>query len=184
MMRSLVLVAVAVAVCLAFIDLLEQRSELLGDKRAIETRWVQLDLDMRRRAELIPALLRLASTGGHVSNGATADAASASSNVLHASSKVDEIAANNALAEDLPRIVGRAGKYVRLRSKPGFLELEDAMETAENRIAIDRRDYNLAVSRYNTDLQLFPKNLAAALFGMHRDNAYFPTNEGERRAGR
>jgi LemA protein len=58
---------------------------------------------------------------------------------------------------------------------------EDELAGTENRIAVDRRDYNGAIQKYNTDIDLFPKNIAASLFGFHRDDAYFKTTEEEKK---
>jgi LemA protein len=45
---------------------------------------------------------------------------------------------------------------------------------------VDRRDYNEAIKKYNTDVEIFPKNLAASMFGFHRDDAYFQATAQEK----
>jgi LemA protein len=52
----------------------------------------------------------------------------------------------------------------------------------ENRIAVERRRYNEAVQKYNTDIELFPKNIAASMFGFQRENAYFTAEAGAKEA--
>ena len=68
--------------------------------------------------------------------------------------------------------------YPALKSNENFLRLQDELAGTENRIAVERRKYNEAVRLYNTNLQLFPNNIAASLFGFTRDDAYFRTSEG------
>jgi LemA protein len=52
----------------------------------------------------------------------------------------------------------------------------------ENRIAISRRRYNEAVQKYNTNIELFPKNIAASLFGFGREDAYFSADAAAKQA--
>jgi LemA protein len=71
--------------------------------------------------------------------------------------------------------------YPDLKSNENFLRLQDELTGTENRIAVSRRDYNLAIQKYNTDVELFPKNLAASVFGFKRDDAYFKTTDEEKK---
>ena len=71
--------------------------------------------------------------------------------------------------------------YPNLKSNENFLRLQDELTGTENRIAVSRRDYNLAIQKYNTDVELFPKNLAASVFGFKRDDAYFKTTDEEKK---
>ena len=71
--------------------------------------------------------------------------------------------------------------YPNLKSNENFLRLQDELTGTENRIAVSRRDYNLAIQKYNTDVELFPKNLAASVFGFRRDDAYFKTTDEEKK---
>lgn len=74
--------------------------------------------------------------------------------------------------------------YPNLKANENFLRLQDELAGTENRIAVERRKYNEAVQRYNTDIELFPNNLAAALFGFQRNDAYFRTEGAAREAPR
>jgi LemA protein len=71
--------------------------------------------------------------------------------------------------------------YPQLKSNENFLRLQDELAGTENRIAVDRRDYNEAIKNYNISVEQFPKNIAASMFGFKRDDAYFKTTEEERK---
>ena len=58
----------------------------------------------------------------------------------------------------------------------------DELSSTENRIAVERRRYNEAVQKYNTSIDLFPKNIAASLFGFQRENAYFSAEAAAKQA--
>jgi LemA protein len=81
----------------------------------------------------------------------------------------------------LGRLLVLQENYPNLKSNENFLRLQDELAGTENRIAVSRRDYNLAVQKYNTDLDIFPKSIAASIFGYHRDDAYFKTTEQEKK---
>jgi LemA protein len=90
----------------------------------------------------------------------------------------DEIDANVQLTATVQRLLAALDQsYPRLKPTVAFGRLEDEIAGAENRLAVDRRDYNEAIQRYNTDLQLFPGNVVAVLFGLKRDDNYFRTAE-------
>ena len=110
--------------------------------------------------------------------------ANARAGLLNAGSKGDrgaEIAANNQLSGAIGRLLVIQENYPQLKSNENFLRLQDELAGTENRIAVDRRDYNEAIQKYNTDIDLFPRNIAAAMFGFHRDDNYFKASEEEKR---
>ena len=70
--------------------------------------------------------------------------------------------------------------YPQLRANENFLRLQDELAGTENRIAVERRKYNEAVQKYNTQIELFPNNIVASLSGFTRNDAYFKTDPGAR----
>ena len=101
--------------------------------------------------------------------------------LLGARSKGDEINANNQLSGAIGRLLVLQENYPQLKSNENFLRLQDELAGTENRIAVSRRDYNEAIKKYNTDVELFPKNIAASIFNFKRDDAYFKTSEEEKK---
>jgi LemA protein len=69
-----------------------------------------------------------------------------------------------------------------LRANENFLRLQDELAGTENRIAVERRKYNEAVQKYNTEIELFPNNLVAGIAGFSRNDEYFKTDPGSRSA--
>jgi LemA protein len=92
----------------------------------------------------------------------------------------EKIDANGKLDTALTRLLVVVENYPQLKSNENFLRLQDELSGTENRIAQERRKYNDAIRRYNTDIELFPKNIAAGMFGFGRNDAYFKTEGAAR----
>jgi LemA protein len=178
------LIAVAVVVLLIVIfggQLMGERNSLVTERNEIDARWAQVDNDMKRRADLIPNLVETVKGYAKQEQSVIGEVANARAALLGARSKQDEINANTQLSGAIGRLLVLQENYPQLKSNENFLRLQDELAGTENRIAVDRRDYNEAIRRYNTDVELFPKNLAAAVFGFQKDDAYFKTTEEDRR---
>jgi len=99
--------------------------------------------------------------------------------LLGARTRQEEINANTQLSGALGRLLVLQENYPQLKSNENFLRLQDELAGTENRIAVSRRDYNEAIRQFNTSVELFPRNIAASLFGFKRDDAYFKATEEE-----
>ncbi len=161
--------------------LVGSRNDLVREQNDIQGKWAQVDNDIKRRADLIPNLV--ATVQGYAKQEQTVfgEVAAARSKLLNAPSPQEEITANNQLSGALGRLLVIQERYPELKSNENFLRLQDELAGTENRISISRRDYNEAITKYNTDISLFPKSIAASMFGFHRNDAYFKTTAEEKK---
>lgn len=157
------------------------RNDLVRQQNDIQGKWAQVDNDLKRRADLIPNLVETVKGYAKQEQTVFGDIAAARSRLLNAPSPQEAISANNQLTGALSRLLVIQERYPELKSNENFLRLQDELAGTENRIAISRRDYNDAITKYNTNIELFPKSLAAAVFGFHRNDAYFKTTEEEKK---
>ena len=173
-----------VAGLLFFMPLMGSRNELVTEKNDIDGKWAQVDNDMKRRADLIPNLVETVKGYAKQEQSVITAVADARAGMLSAGNNGDRAAAIKAidqLSGALGRLLMLQENYPDLKSNQNFLRLQDELTGTENRIAVSRRDYNNSIQKYNTDVELFPKNVAAALFGFKRDDAYFKTTEEEKK---
>jgi LemA protein len=81
-------------------------------------------------------------------------------------------ASQGQLSQALGRLMVVSERYPELKANQNFLELQAQIEGTENRIAVARRDFNMAVQAYNTNIRSFPNNLFAGMFGFQQKGSF------------
>ena len=175
----IVLVVIALILGSSFIS---RRNQMAIKREAVNAAWAQVDVVLQRRADLIPNLVETVKGIAVQEQIVFGDIAKARSALLGARSPAEKIAANGQLDSALGRLLVIVENYPQLKSNENFLRLQDELAGTENRIAVERRRYNEAVQDYNTFIAVFPNSLVASLSGFARNDAYFKTDEGARRA--
>ena len=152
-------------------------NELVQEREAIKASWAQVDVVLQRRADLIPNLVE--TVKGYAKHEETAidSVTSARAALGGAQTPKEKIAANSQLDSALSRLLVVVENYPNLKANENFMRLQDELAGTENRIAVERRKYNETVQKYNTDIALFPKNIAASMFGFSREDAYFKADD-------
>ena len=171
-----VLAIVAILVVLVLLvggELISSRNDLVREREAINGAWSQVDVALQRRSDLIPNLVETVKGFAKQEKGVFDDIANARAALGGARSPQEKIQANGQLDTALGRLLVVVENYPNLKSDANFLRLQDELAGTENRISVERRKYNEVVQAYNVSIDLFPKNIAASLFGFQRNDAYF-----------
>jgi len=158
------------------------RNAMVQQKESIAASWAQVDIVIQRRLDLIPNLVETVKGIASQEKEVFSNIANARAAMAGAKTPGQRIAANDQLGGALSRLLVVMENYPQLRSSQNFMRLQDELAGTENRIAIERRKYNLAVQLYNTYIQLFPNNLVASMSNFEREEAYFRTTEEARQA--
>jgi LemA protein len=181
MKAVLVVLAVILLVVLLFGGkLVGIRNDLVTQRESVNGAWSQVDVDLQRRADLIPNLVETVKGFAKQEQEVLNSIAAARAGLLNARNPQEKIQANQQLDGALGRLLVVVENYPQLRSNENFLRLQDELAGTENRIAVSRRRYNEAVQKYNTSIEMFPNNIAAGLFGFQRNDAYFRTDPASR----
>jgi LemA protein len=153
---------------------------LVGLKNKIENAWAQIDVQLKRRYDLIPNLVE--TVKGYASHEKeTLDAVIRARNVAMASSSgpQDQAQAENMITGALTSVFALSEAYPDLKANQNFLNLQEELTGTEGRIAYARQFYNDTVVRFNTKIEKFPGNLVASRLGFTA-REYFEVDEGSR----
>jgi LemA protein len=171
-----IVIAIVVALVAALILLYNR---LVTLRNRVENAWAQIDVQLKRRYDLIPNLVETvkgyASHERETFEAVTAARARAQS----AQGPAEQGAAEGILGQALGRLFAVAEAYPELQADENFRQLQDELAQTENRIAVSRQVYNDTVLTYNTTIQTFPGLLVAGPFGFSK-REFFEV-EGEAR---
>lgn len=156
------------------------QNQLVQKDENVKQSWSQVDINLERRADLIPNLVETVKGFTKEESTVFGDIANARAGLLNAQGPEAKIAANGRLDSAFGRLLALAENYPQLRSSDQFMRLQDELSGTENRIAVSRRHYNESLQDYNTFVRQFPNSIWANMLGFHQNNAYFQASEASR----
>jgi LemA protein len=162
----LIIVIIVVVALAAFVWLTYNR--MVAKRQATENSWSQIDVALRRRHDLIPALVE--AVKGYATHERTTfeTVTEARSSAIAAEAPPARAAAEGTLGRATDRLLVVAEAYPELEASKNFSQLQSDLRETEDQIAITRRVYNDTVETYNTLIQVFPAVIVARLFGFNR----------------
>jgi len=166
-------------VVLAVLYLVFLYNGLVRLRNRIEAAWAQIDVQLRRRYDLIPNLVETVK-GYAAHERETLDSVTkARAAAESATGPADQAAKENVLTQSLRSLIAVSEAYPDLKANQNFLSLQEELSATEGRIAYARQYYNDTVQRYNTKIQSFPAVvLAGALRFQPRE--YFEADDTSR----
>ncbi|HKR82736.1 MAG TPA: LemA family protein [Terriglobales bacterium] len=180
MKLGVVAVVIIIILLIGFGMYFSVKNTLVQKNEAVKSTWSQVDVVLQRRADLIPNLVQTVKGITKQEQTVFGEIAQARSQLLSANDPQDKIAANQRLDGALGRLLALTENYPQLKSNENFLRLQDELAGTENRIAVERKNYNDTLQNYNTYVQQFPASLFASSMGFKPNNAYFTATEGSR----
>lgn len=155
---------------------------LVIGRQRVKSAWSQIDVQLKRRHDLIPNLITVAKGYMQHEHEIMEEVATARQIAAGASSIKDKEAAENVLSNALHSFFAVAENYPRLKADRVMLSLHEELVSTENRIAFARQYYNEEVLRYNTRVETFPSSAVAKLFGFTRKEFFKIEATGDRQA--
>src|ERR1700685_2971546 len=176
---ALIVIGVLVLIALGVFGwAMGSKNTLVTERESVNAAFAQVDVALQRRADLIPNLVETVKGCAKQEQAVIKEVTDARAALGGARTPSEKIQANGQLDGALSRLLVVVENYPQLKSNENFLRLQDELAGTENRIAVERRKYNETVQKYNTDIELFPQNIAASLFGFRREDAYFKAEAG------
>jgi len=161
----IVLVVIAGWAMIAYNGLVTLRNQ-------VQNAWRQIDVQLRRRHDLIPNLVEAVKGYMQFERDTLTQVVEARAKAISAPDQASRIAAENQLTGGLGRLLAVMENYPQLKSDQNVLKLQEELTTTENQIAFARQAYNDSVMQFNTRIESFPTNLLASNFGF-RQAEYF-----------
>ena len=175
------IIAIIIVIGLVVLFIWSLYNSLITARVRIKEAWSQIDVQLKRRADLIPNLVE--SVKGYAKHEKTVfeDVTKARSALMGASGAKDTAKAENMLTGALKSLFAVAENYPQLRASENFKQLQDELSDTETKVAASRQFYNSTVMDYNTKIQVFPNVVFARIFNFGPEE-FFEAEEGERKA--
>ena len=175
----LALIIILVIVVLIGLYVVFSYNGLVSLRNRIENAWAQIDVQLKRRYDLIPNLVETVK-GYAAHERETLDAVIEARNAgMNASGPHDQAEAENQITGALKSLFALSEAYPDLKANQNFSQLQEELTGTEGRIAYARQFYNDTVYRYNTKIQSFPSNVLANAFRFS-EREYFEADDESR----
>jgi LemA protein len=173
-----VIILIAVLVLLALYAVVTYNG-LVSLRNRIENAWAQIDVQLKRRYDLIPNLVETVK-GYAAHERETLDAVVQARNAgMNAQGPHDQAQAENMISGALKSLFALSEAYPDLKANQNFAQLQEELTGTEGRIAYARQFYNDTVYKYNTKIQSFPSNVLANMFRFS-EREYFQADDESR----
>jgi LemA protein len=168
-----IVVVLVAAALMVFGSYVSAKNQMVAKEQDVKNMWAEVDVQMQRRADLIPNLVQTVKGFTKQESTVFGDIANARAGMLNAQGPAAKIAANNQLDGAIGRLLLLTENYPQLRSSDQFMRLQDELSGTENRISVARKRYNDALTDYDTFIRQFPNSIWAGIAGFQVNNAYF-----------
>lgn len=151
-------------------------NRLVALRNSVQNAWSQIDVQLRRRFDLIPNLVETVKGYASHEKEVFTRVTEARAATANAKGVEDQAQAQNMLTGALKSLFAVAEAYPDLKANQNFLQLQNDLNQTEDQIALSRQFYNDVVMQLNTMIQSFPSNIIAGMFGFTQKE-YFPMED-------
>ncbi len=174
----ILLVIIALVVLLVFYAV-SVYNGLVVLRNRVKNAWSQIEVQLKNRADLIPNLVETVRGYATHEKEVFENVTKARSGVLNAKGVQDTANANQELSSAISRLLVTVEAYPQLKADQNFLSLQAELKDAEEKIRYARQFYNDVVMKFNTAIEVFPKNILAGMFNFTKE-PFFEATEAER----
>ena len=176
---TVVLIIILVLIVLAVVFVIVTYNGLISSRNRVENSWSQIDVQLKRRLDLIPNLVETVKGYAAHERQTLEAVVTARNQAIAAKGPHEEAQADNVLSGALRQLFALSEAYPDLKANQNFSELQEELTATEGRVAYARQFYNDAVLKYNNKIQQFPGVLLAGPMKFSQ-REYFEAEEGAR----
>lgn len=173
---GIVLVAGALLGCVV-----KEYNGLVVLKNRVENQGAQIDVQLKRRADLIPNMIETTKGYAHYEKETLSSITKLRTQIISTDNIETSYQASQQLGKITGQIIAVGEQYPDLKANTNFLQLQQELSDTEDRISKARQFYNDTVTKYNDAIMVFPNSMIAGIFGFHRISL-LEAKESEREA--
>jgi len=158
------LAAVAALIVIAAVWIVAAYNRLVSLRNQVKNGWAQIDVQLKRRYDLIPNLIETAKGYMAHERGTFENVTKARGMCDSAKGPADQAKAENFLTSTLKSLFAVVENYPELKANQNMMALQEELTSTENKIGFARQFYNDMVMTFNTKIEVFPTNVIASMF--------------------
>jgi LemA protein len=174
-----VMAVIIVVLFLLIVFVIGVYNALVGLRNQVDNAWSQIDVQLKRRHDLIPNLVETAKGYMKHERGTFEAVTNARAAAMGAKTVAESAKAEGVLGEALSKFLLVVENYPELKANQNFLAVQEELSSTENKIAFARQAYNDQVLFFNNKIQMFPSNIVAGIFAFNKRD-FFETAGAER----
>ena len=177
---KIVLIVISVIVVLLILWYIATYNSLIRLRNRKDDQWSQIDVQLKRRADLIPNLVETVKGYTKHEKSTFEDVVKARNTFVTASTPEEEMKASGEMTQALNKLFALSEAYPDLKANENFISLQNDLKETEEKIAVARQFYNDTVLTYNNKIQVVPSNVVANMAGF-KAATYFEATEEEKK---
>lgn len=173
---GIIVLFIIIAIAIYFVSIY---NSLISLRNRVKNAWSQIDVQLKRRTDLIPNLVETVKGYASHERGVFENVTKARAGLMNAQTVQENAQANNQLTEALKSLFAVAENYPTLVASQNFQDLQGQLSETEDKIAYSRQFYNDTVLMFNNKIQMFPSNIVANMFNFQEAD-FFEIQEAEK----
>ncbi len=180
-MPNIILWIVIAVVAILILWIIGVYNRLVSLRNQIQNSWSQIDVQLKRRYDLIPNLVKTVKGYMRHERETFESITKARTQAMSAKTLTDRAKNENMISEALKTIFAVAENYPQLKANENFKMLQEELSGTESKIAYSRQFYNDSVLSYDNSRRTFPGNIMASMFNFKEKKEYFKAEESEKK---
>lgn len=172
-----ILIIIFAAIFFYFVSIYNSLVKL---RNQVKNAWSQIDVQLKRRHDLIPNLIETVKGYMHHERETLESITNARSHAMSAGTVAEKVSAENELSGALGKFNLVVENYPDLKANQNFLALQEELTSTENKISFSRQNYNDQVLFYNNKIEMFPSNIIAGMFNFAKEVFFEIENKAEK----
>lgn len=178
-MEKYIIIGVIVLVLLVVGFVISTYNKLVKLKNSVKDQWSQIDIQLKRRFDLIPNLVETVKGYTKHEKETLTAVIEARNSYQSSTTHEDALKADSQLTKSISKLFALAEAYPDLKANDSFMSLQADLSETEDKISYARQFYSDAVLKYNNKVQMFPSSIVASIFGFSEEK-FFEAVDAER----